>query len=147
VQRTSAQASGPASSATPSSFWSWPETARRKLLFKLIPGLIPTTEDIANRLLNHLHSGEEKVVGLDPGEFEAINRLAALAEKEGFPQAEKEAVFMRREAKRLKESLAQAKEPEPKLTLGERTYVLPDVDRNAVLPPLSRTCKARGTPC
>jgi hypothetical protein len=72
-------------------------------------------------------------VGLDPSESEAVNRLAALAVQQGFPQAEKEAVAMRREAKRVKESLAQAKEPEPKLTLGERTYVLPDVDRDAVV--------------
>ena len=34
--------------------------------------------------------------------------------------------------KRLKESLVQAEEPEPKLTLGERTYILSDVDRDAV---------------
>jgi DNA repair exonuclease SbcCD ATPase subunit len=122
----------PAILCDPFTFLDWPETARRELLFKLIPGLTPTTEGIASRLLNHLHPGKEKTVGLDSAEFEAIDRLAALAAKQGFPQAEKEAVAMRREAKRLKESLAQAKEPEPKLTLGERAYVISDVDRDAV---------------
>lgn len=124
-------------------FLSWPEAARRELLFRLIPGLTPTTEDIANRLLNHLHPGEEKAAGLDPGEFEAINRLAALAAKQGFPQAEKEAVAMRRETKRLRESLAQVREPDPKIDIGERTYILPDVDRDAVTAALRDLQKQR----
>jgi hypothetical protein len=50
---------------------------------------------------------------------------------------------MRREAKRLKESLAQAKEPELKLPLGERTYVIPDVDRDAVAAALQDLQKQR----
>lgn len=127
----------------PFTFLDWPEAARRELLFRLIPNLTPKTEDIANRLLNHLHPGEEKAAGPDPGELKSVNRLAALAVKQGFPQAEKEAVAMRREAKRLRESLAQAREPEPKLVLGERTYILPGVDRDAVTAALRDLQKQR----
>lgn len=127
----------------PFTFLSWPEGARRDLLFSLIPGLTPKTEDIANRLLSRLNLSEEKTAGLEPAEFDAVNRLVSLAVQRGFPQAEKEAVVMRREAKRLKESLSQAQEPETKLTLGEHTYVLPDVDRDTVTATLKDLEKQR----
>lgn len=78
----------------PFTFFSYPEAQRRELLFRLVPGLNPSPEDIALKL---------RIFAPDPNY--SLSGLATLAATKGFPTAETEAITKRREAKRLRDSL------------------------------------------
>lgn len=117
----------------PHTFLSLTENQRRELLFRLVPGLNPTAEEVSNRLLNRVHPGQEKITDISQAEFKAINIIGELTASKGFKEAETEAVSRRREAKRLRESLGQAREPDPNVTIGDRLYILPDVNREDVV--------------
>ncbi len=99
----------------PLTFLSWPDVQRRETLFRLIPGLNPSPEDIAARLRQHVP---------DPN-FSLFN-LATLAGTKGFKAAENEAIAKRRESKRTLEEL-KVEEPEDRATIGGRDYILPDI--------------------
>jgi len=111
----------------PFTFLSWPEDQRRELLFKVLPGLDPNGAEIVGGLAEMIG---QPVPDLETAK--AVNRLAAVAHKQGFPAAEKEAVAMRREAKRGKESFASLTQPGGRATIGEREYILPDVNSGTV---------------
>jgi DNA repair exonuclease SbcCD ATPase subunit len=109
-------------------FLALPENDRREMLFGLIPGLQPGAGAVAERLAGRL--GE--VLAAPPDNRQAVNRLASLAAAQGFAAAEKEAVALRREAKRLREGLSLAPLPAQEAPIGGRTYILPDVQAEDV---------------
>jgi DNA repair exonuclease SbcCD ATPase subunit len=108
----------------PMSFLSLPDDKRREVLFRLIPGLNPHPEEIYKRL--------QKWPSPDfPEEYfpkinEAIGQLSKLAASKGFKDAENEAVTRRRIAKRLREE-RKVEEPKEEATIGDKIYVLPDM--------------------
>lgn len=104
----------------PLTFLSLPDKERREILFNLIPGLHPSREEIAKRLREHIP---------DPN-FSLID-ISALAETKGFKAAEDSAVESRRVAKRLVKEVT-VEDPEPKATIGEREYILPDIQQEQV---------------
>jgi DNA repair exonuclease SbcCD ATPase subunit len=57
-----------------------------------------------------------------------VKKLATQAAKQSFKAAETEAVTRRREAKRLREALGQLQEPESKVEIGGKEYILSDID-------------------
>lgn len=99
----------------PLTFLSWPDVQRRETLFRLIPGLNPSPEDIAARLRQHV-----------PDPNFSLSNLATLAGTKGFKAAENEAIAKRRESKRTLEEL-KVEEPEDRATIGGRDYILPDI--------------------
>jgi len=120
----------PAILCDPLTFLSLPENQRRELLFALIPGLNPGAPEITGRLKGFLIK-HEVPAGEDMPNA-AANRLARLAADKGFQSAAAEAVAMRREAKRLRDSLGQVREPETRVEIGDRSYILPDIDKAEV---------------
>ena len=107
-------------------FLALPEKDRRVELFRLIPGLQPTAEEIAIRLFK---AAEDEP---DSEPFRKITLdLGQIAFSRSFKAAEDEAITRRREAKRVVKEL-QAQEPEQTWTVGEigvdaKTYILPDI--------------------
>jgi hypothetical protein len=102
-------------------FLALPEKDRRAELFRLIPGLQPTAEEIAVRLFKAAEGEPDSVP------FRKITLdLGQIATSRSFKAAEDEAITRRREAKRVVKEL-QAQEPEQKAAIGEREYILPDI--------------------
>ena len=107
-------------------FLSLEDKARREVLFRLLPGLSPTGEEISNRLLNVASPGHEKTAAISQIEFQAIDDIGNLAATKGFKEAETEAIVKRRIAKRTRDD-AQVQEPETKTTIGGVLRILPDI--------------------
>jgi|GEM_PF-7103899 len=120
----------PAILCDPHTFLSLPENQRREMLFEIIPGLNPSAAEIAGQLEGLLIK-QDLPAGEDTPQA-AASRLAKLAANKGFQAAEPEAVAMRREVKRLRDSLAQIQEPEKTAEISGKSYVLPDIDRAEV---------------
>ncbi len=113
----------------PYNFLSFPDNQRRELLFKLIPGLNPTTSGVAKRIAEWLQGNK---IEINPKVNEESKVLVDLAVRQGFAVAESEAITRRRAAKRLRESFEQVQEPDSKCTIGDRTYSLPEVNQQNV---------------
>ena len=109
----------------PLTFLSLPDDTRRQILFGLIPGLNPTTEEIAKRLFALDESFKEWNEGA------IVLNLAGLAVKQGFKAAETEGVTRRRIAKRVRDE-AKVEEPEDRATIGGTEYILPDIKEEEV---------------
>jgi len=110
----------------PYTFLFLPEAQRRELLFQVIPGLNPTAEEIAKRLFTSCEEPDSvpfRTLTLDLGEIAATK---------GFKAAETEAVTKRREAKRVKDSLGDAKEPEKILAVDGDEYSIPTLNFAAI---------------
>lgn len=111
-------------------FLTLPEKDRRAELFRLIPGLLPTAEEIAKRLF--MAASDEP----DSKPFRKIALdLGQIAAAQSFKAAEAEAITRRRMAKRLREEL-QAQEPSQTWKTGEgleeKTYILPDINAQQI---------------
>ncbi len=106
-------------------FLSLPDDTRRQILFGLIPGLNPTTEEIAKRLFALDESFKEWNEGA------IVLNLAGLTVKQGFKAAETEGVTRRRIAKRVRDE-AKVEEPEDRATIGGTEYILPDIKEQEV---------------
>lgn len=112
--------------ADPLHFLSLEDKARREIIFRLIPGLNSTAEEISNKLVGLIFPGNEKIVEMKIPEYEAIDHLGKKAATEGFAAAETEAITRRRLAKRTRDD-AQIQEPETKATIGGVLRILPDI--------------------
>ena len=107
----------------PLTFLSLPDDKRREILFRLIPGLNPTGEEIFQKL-------KVMIPDFDPGS--AIpHEMATLAASKGFKAAETEGVTRRRIAKRVRDE-AKVEEPEDRATIGGTEYILPDIKEEEV---------------
>ena len=107
----------------PLTFLSLPDDKRREILFRLIPGLNPTGEEIFQKL-------KAMIPDFDPGS--AIpHEMATLAASKGFKAAETEAITRRRIAKRVRDE-AKVEEPEDRATIGGTEYILPDIKEEEV---------------
>lgn len=107
-------------------FFEMDSGVRRALLFKVIPGLNPTAEDLMKRAATWL-----KAAGVKPNKnFQfGLQKLVRQAGRDGFKAAENEAIGKRREAKRARdvnEGYAQA--PVSEITINEAVYDLSLVD-------------------
>jgi DNA repair exonuclease SbcCD ATPase subunit len=127
----------PAILCDPYTFLGFPEAERRELLFKVIPGLNPTMENIFTRLINWPGLDEianKEIATEETGPKPAIllSGIAKMASTHGFPAAEKEAVIKRREAKRVRESLGEVKEPEKTITVDNKEYSIPTLNFIAI---------------
>ena len=120
-----------------------PEKDRRELLFKVIPGLNPTEDNIYTRIVR-----QPAVEAIFPQEDDkealeslvAIKEIAKMAVSHGFPGAEKETVIKRREAKRVRDTYKDAVEPEKTLTIDGKEYDIPTLN----LPAIEATLKDLG---
>jgi hypothetical protein len=116
----------------PLAFLCFPGDKRREILFRLLPGLNPTAEEIHSRLLK-IPEIAAFYDPKDPFRDSETNRpvnskimeLSDLAATKGFKSAMDEAVIRRQIAKRLKEE-NKVKEPDEKATIGGKIFILPD---------------------
>lgn len=110
----------------PLAFLCFPGDERREILFRLLPGLNPTTKEIGDRLIDWLADGtsEEPL-------YDVVGDLAKLAASKGFADAENEAVTRRQIAKRLRKE-AEVEEPETQATIGGKEFILPDIQGTEV---------------
>jgi predicted nuclease with TOPRIM domain len=107
----------------PLNFLSLPDDKRREILFRLIPGLNPTGEEIFQKL-------KTMIPDFDTGS--AIpHEVATLAAFKGFKATETEAITRRRIAKRVRDE-AKVEEPEDRATIGGTEYILPDIKEEEV---------------
>ncbi len=107
----------------PLTFLSLPDDKRREILFRLIPGLNPTGEEIFQKL-------KAMIPDFDSGS--AIpHELATLAASKGVKATEAEAITRRRIAKRVRDE-AKVEEPEDRGTIGGTEYILPDIKEEEV---------------
>ncbi len=112
----------------PYTFLSYPEDQRRELLFKIIPGLNPTTENILNSLVRWPAveaipiPDEECLPGKKGFLTSILETTAKMAVSHGFPATEKEAVIKRREAKRVRETLQETHKPENMVVIEGTEY-------------------------
>ena len=114
----------------PLTFLSLPDDKRREILFRLIPGLMPTSEEISNRLFNHLFPGKDKA-DIPVTEYETLDQFGKFAAAQGFKAAEEDAVTRRRISKQLRKE-AKVEEPETKATIDGREFILPDIQAKEV---------------
>jgi DNA repair exonuclease SbcCD ATPase subunit len=121
------------------------EDQRRELLFKVIPGLNPTEENVFKRLgrwptVETLFALGPVPEQEPPGTVEReyanwliIKTIAKMATSHGFPGAEKEAVAKRQEAKRVRGALeGTVTEPQKTLTLDGKEYSIPTLNFQAI---------------
>ena len=132
----------------PYTFLSWPEGDRRELLFKIIPGLNPTADNVFDRLVrwpavealgSHQHPDQAvSATDLLPDVVkEAANQniirsIAKMAASHGFPGVEKECVTKRREAKRVRDEYKGATEPEKTLAIDGQEFDIPTLNLPAI---------------
>ena len=121
----------------PMTFLYLPEDKRREILFKMIPGLHPDRKDIGDRLLNWL--GDDP---LDESMLQAVGDLAILAATKGFKVAEDEAVTRRRIARALLKN-AKVDESKERATIGDKEFILPDIQKAQVEGLLGNLQKSR----
>ena len=107
----------------PLTFLSLPDDKRREILFRLIPGLNPTGEEIFQKL-------KVMILDFDPGSA-VPHEMATLAASKGFNATEAEAITRRRIAKRVRDE-AKVEEPENRATIGGTEYILPDIKEEEV---------------
>lgn len=111
----------------PLAFLGFAEDKRREILFRLIPGLNPKRKGIGDRLLGWLSEDL-----LDEWMLQAVGDLSIMAESKGFAIAEKEAVTCRQVAKRLRKEAEVEEEPMTRATIGDKEYILPDIQETEV---------------
>jgi hypothetical protein len=113
----------------PYTFLSWPEDQRQELLFKVIPGLHPTEQNVYDRLIRWpaVEAIESVVRGLA-----TVRSIAKMAASHGFPGAEKECVSKRREAKRVRDTYKDATEPEKTITIDGKEFDIPTLNVQAI---------------
>ena len=120
----------------PYTFLSWPEDQRRELLFKVIPGLHPTEQNVFDRLScwPAVTTVAESTTDEDAdGRVAPIVRsIAKMAASHGFPGAEKETVIKRREAKRVRDTYKDATEPEKTLAIDGQEFDIPTLNLPAI---------------
>ncbi|TSA08025.1 MAG: hypothetical protein D4R73_09215 [Deltaproteobacteria bacterium] len=109
--------------ADPLTFLSMPDDERRRILFRVIPGLQPRRDEIRARLIVSLKGFTG---ALTPQMDSDILNLANIGEQKGFKDAETEAITRRRIAKRTRDD-AQMEEPETQATIGGVLRILPDI--------------------
>lgn len=116
-------------------FFEMDSSARRALLFKLIPGMNPTAEDLMERATGWLKTTDIKPTK----EFQLkLQKLVRQAVRDGFKAAENEAIIKRRESKRAMEvNAGYVQVPIIEITINETVHVLSKVD----LPDLEITLK------
>jgi len=107
----------------PLTFLALPDDKRREILFRLIPGLNPTGEDIFQKL-------KAMIPDLDPGSA-LPHEMATLVATKGFKLGETEAITRRRIAKRVRDE-ANVEEPEQRTTIGGKEFILPDIQQAEV---------------
>jgi hypothetical protein len=115
----------------PYTFLSWPEDQRRELLFKVIPGLNPTEQNVFDRLIRW--PAVEAITsndGLPPSDI--IRSIAKMASSHGFPGVEKECVTKRREAKRVRDTYKDATEPAKTITIDGHEFDIPTLNLPAI---------------
>ncbi|MFA5382466.1 MAG: AAA family ATPase [Candidatus Micrarchaeia archaeon] len=143
--KTSAQVLGdvpdiglaPAILMDPFTFLSWPEAQRRELLFKVIPGLAPTEDNILSRIcrwpaVEAIQTDDENTQPLATSPLGIIKSVSKMAVSHGFPGAEKECVTKRREAKRLRDEFKGAVEPEKIIVIDGKEYDIPTLNLPAI---------------
>jgi hypothetical protein len=139
TQKTAAQVMGdipeiglsPAILFDPYTFLSWPEDQRRELLFKVIPGLNPTEQNVFDRLIRW--PAVEAITsndGLPPSDI--IRSIARMAASHGFPGAEKECVTKRRETKRVRDEYKGITEPVKILVIDGQEFDIPTLNLPAI---------------
>jgi hypothetical protein len=121
----------------PYTFLSWPDADRRELLFKIIPGLSPTEQNVFVRLcrwpaVEVIQMDDENTQPLETSPLGIIKSIARMASTHGFPGAEKECVAKRREAKRVRDEYKGATEPEKTLTIDGQTFDIPTLNVQAI---------------
>jgi hypothetical protein len=121
----------------PYTFLSWPEDQRRELLFKVIPGLHPTEQNVFDRLIRWpvveaIQMDDENTQPLETSPLGIIKSIARMAASHGFPGAEKECVTKRREAKRVRDEYKGAMEPEKTLTIDGQEFDIPTLNLPAI---------------
>ncbi|MHB8069541.1 MAG: AAA family ATPase [Desulfobaccales bacterium] len=126
-------------SCDPLTYLSFPDETRREILFRIIPGLHPTLEEIEKRLTDWLTASEEPLNDLAKL---ALNELAELAASKGFKSAAEEAVTRRRIAKALLKE-AKVEEPEQRAKIGDKEFILPDYQKAEVEEGLANLQKIR----
>ena len=120
----------------PYNFLSWPDGDRRELLFKIIPGLSPTEQNVFDRLCcwpavtaiaenTTDETADNRVVPI-------IKSIAKMAASHGFPGVEKECVTKRREAKRVRDTYKDATEPEKIITIDGQEFDIPTLNLQAI---------------
>ena len=120
----------------PYNFLSWPDGDRRELLFKIIPGLSPTEQNVFDRLCcwpavtaiaenTTDETADNRVVPI-------IKSIAKMAASHGFPGVEKECVIKRREAKRVRDTYKDATEPEKTITVDGQEFDIPTLNLPAI---------------
>lgn len=122
-------------------FLSLPEKIRREIIFRMIPGLNLSQEDIGSRLAGLL-SAEDPKQPLKELEKLAVGKLAGIAASEGFKAAEIEAVARRREAKAVLKD-AKVEEPKQMVMVGDTEFILPDYKEAELIKGLERLQKSR----
>ena len=126
-------------SCDPLTYLSFPGDTRREILFRMIPGLNHSLEEIRKRLTDWLTASGEPVNDLAKL---ALNDLSELAASKGFKFAAEEAVARRREAKAvLKE--ARVEEPGQRAIIGDKEFILPDYQKAEVEERLANLQKSR----
>jgi hypothetical protein len=110
----------------PLTFLSLPDDKRGEILFRLIPGLNPDPGKIKEVFIDQMlkaHGGVYECP--DP---EGFHNLALMAASQGFKAAETEAITRRRIAKRARDE-AKVEEPEARAVIGDKEFVLPDIQQ------------------
>ena len=145
TQKTAAQVLGdipdiglfPAILFDPYTFLSWPEDQRRELLFKVIPGLNPTEQNVFVRLcrwpaVEAIQMDDENTQPLETSPLGIIRSIAKMAASHGFPGVEKECVSKRREAKRVRDEYKGATQPEKIITIDGQEFDIPTLNLPAI---------------
>ena len=114
----------------PYTFLAMEEGARRELLFKVIPNLSPTEQNVFDRISRWPAVEETVAGGTEP--LAIIKSIAKMAASHGFPGAEKECVAKRREAKRVRDEYKGATEPEKILAIDGDEYDIPTLNLPAI---------------
>ena len=116
----------------PLAFLCFPGDKRREILFRLLPGLNPTAEEIRGRLLKipeiaSFYDPKDPICNSETNRpvNSKVMELSDLAASKGFKSAMDEAVIRRQIAKRLREE-NKVKEPDEKATIGGKIFILPD---------------------
>ncbi len=128
----------------PYTFLAMEESARRELLFKVIPGLHPTEQNVYERLIRWPAVEAipyESTMEVSPNDI--IKPIAKMAASHGFHGAEKECVAKRREAKRVRDEYKGATEPEKTLTIDGQTYDIPTLNLSAIEATLKELSKEK----
>ena len=114
-----------------------PQKERSELLFRVIPGLSPTEENIFLRLLRWpaveaIQMDDENTQPLETSPLGIIRSTAKMAASHGFPGAEKETVIKRREVKRVRDTYKDATDPEKTLAIDGKEYDIPTLNLPAI---------------